>query len=303
MTLNDSQVGKIFFLFISVTVLASAAQAHDEWGGNVVQLTESNFEDKVLESKDVWLVCFYAPWCGHCKRLQPEYEEASRLIKKENLPNIKLGAIDASMYQEFAQKYGIQGFPTLMYFPAGTKTRKDAKPYQGERSSNSIVQWARGMVAKFRPPPEVSQLTSEEKFKEVCENSQICIVSVLPQLYDCQSKCRNRYINRLKEVAETFKTEAWGFLWVEANAQPQLEKSLDIGGFGYPALAAMNVRKKAFSLMKGPFSTEGITDFLKELSYGQGGSSLIRGEKLAKIVPTEPWDGKDKELPTYDEDL
>jgi protein disulfide-isomerase A6 len=41
---------------------------------NVVVLTQSNFESVVMNSKDIWMVEFYAPWCGHCKSLEPEYK-------------------------------------------------------------------------------------------------------------------------------------------------------------------------------------------------------------------------------------
>lgn len=278
-------------------------KAHDDWGGNVVVLTESNFDSKVLDSDDIWLVNFYAPWCPHCKNLKPVYEDASRAIRKEGIKNVKLGAIDASQYQSYAQRYGIRGFPTLKYFPAGPKTSSDAKDYDNDRSASGILQWARSLAAEVRPPPEVVQLTDEKVFKETCESAQLCIVSVLPVLYDCQSDCRNRYINRLKEAAATFKNKQWGHLWVEGNAQPELEKALGIGGFGYPAMAAVNIRKMAYSIMRGAFSTEGITEFLKELSYGQAKGAPIKGAKLPKIEKTKSWDGKDLELPKYDDEL
>lgn len=291
-------------LLITTSILfTSYASAHDDWGGNVVVLTESNFDKKVLDSDEVWLVNFYAPWCPHCKNLKPVYEEASRIIRKEGIKNVKLGAIDASQYQSYAQKYGIKGFPTLKYFPVGQKTEGDAKEYDSDRSAKGIAQWARGLAAEIRPPPEVVQMTSDKILKESCGSAQLCVISVLPQLFDCQSDCRNRYISRLKEVASSFKSKQWAYLWVEANAQPDLEKALDIGGFGYPALAAVNVRKMAYSLMRGSFSTEGITEFLKELSYGQGKSAPIKGAKMPEIVKTGPWDGKDMELPRVDDEL
>ena len=43
---------------------------------DVVELTDSNFESLVLNSDDMWLVEFFAPWCGHCKNLAPEWARA-----------------------------------------------------------------------------------------------------------------------------------------------------------------------------------------------------------------------------------
>lgn len=302
---------KTFHLFTNFLIatlpilllLSSNAVAHDSWEGKVVTLTESNFDSKVLNSDDVWLVNFYAPWCPHCKNLKPVYEEASIAINKAKIKNVKLGAIDASEYRNIAQRFGIKGFPTLKYFPAGQKTENDAKEYDNDRSARGMVEWAKARAAEIRPPPELVQMTNEKILKESCEAAQLCIISFLPQLYDCQSECRKNYIKRLKEVASAFKSKQWSYLWIEANAQEDLEKAFDVGGFGYPALAAVNVRKMAYSLMRGPFSTEGITEFLKELSYGHGKSAPIKGAKLPYIKTTEKWDGKDMELPKFDDEL
>ena len=43
---------------------------------DVVELTDSNFESMVLDSNEMWLVEFFAPWCGHCKNLAPEWARA-----------------------------------------------------------------------------------------------------------------------------------------------------------------------------------------------------------------------------------
>lgn len=53
------------------------------------------------------------------------------------------------------------------------------------------------------------------------------------------------------------------WLWTEAGAQMELEASLGIGGFGYPAMAAINARKMKFALLKGSFSEMGIHEFLR----------------------------------------
>lgn len=48
---------------------------------DVIELTDSNFESMVLNSDDIWLVEFFAPWCGHCKNLKPHWEQAAAELK------------------------------------------------------------------------------------------------------------------------------------------------------------------------------------------------------------------------------
>lgn len=48
---------------------------------DVITLTDSNFKELVLDSEDLWLVEFYAPWCGHCKSLEPHWAKAATELK------------------------------------------------------------------------------------------------------------------------------------------------------------------------------------------------------------------------------
>lgn len=47
----------------------------------MIELTDSNFDSLVLNSEDMWLVEFYAPWCGHCKNLAPHWAQAATELK------------------------------------------------------------------------------------------------------------------------------------------------------------------------------------------------------------------------------
>ena len=77
---------------------------------------------------------------------------------------------------------------------------------------------------------------------------------------------------------------------------------MEIGGFGYPALAAVNIKKMKYSLLKGSFSYDGISEFLRDLSYGRGSTAPLKGSQLPKVYETELWDGKDAE-PPQEEDI
>ncbi|RWS20282.1 Protein disulfide-isomerase A6-like protein, partial [Leptotrombidium deliense] len=265
-------------------------------GNAVIELTDSNFKETVLESDEMWLVEFFAPWCGHCKNLEPHWKKAASELEGK----VKLGALDATVHTVTASKYGIQGFPTIKFFRAGKKG--DPEDYDGGRTSADIVNWALTKHLQNLPAPEVKQLTTEKVLKDVCDNSQLCVISFLPHILDCQSECRNEYLEILKQVGDKFKQNGWGYLWSEAVAQPDLEEALGIGGFGYPAMAALNVRKMKYSWLRGSFSKDGINEFLRDLSYGKGSSVPVKGAKLPKIHKVDKWDGKDG-VPPVEEDI
>lgn len=54
-------------------------------------------------------------------------------------------------------------------------------------------------------------------------------------------------------------------MWAEAGAQTALEEALELGGFGYPAMAVVNAKKLKFSTLRGSFSETGINEFLRSV--------------------------------------
>ncbi|XP_070533152.1 protein disulfide-isomerase A6-like [Ptychodera flava] len=262
----------------------------------VITLTDSNFEELVLGSEENWLVEFYAPWCGHCKNLEPEWAKAAAELKGK----FNLGAVDATAETIFAQKYGVRGYPTIKYFPAGKKSG-DAEEFTGGRTSGDIVNWCLDKLAETLPPPEIEELVGEQVLKDACEKHQLCVISILPHILDTGAAGRNKYLDLLRDMADRYKKKMWGWVWAEAGAQSAVEESLGIGGFGYPAMAAVNTRKMKFALLKGSFGEDGLTEFLRELSFGRGSTAPIRGAKLPTVNKIDAWDGKDGELPVEDD--
>lgn len=174
---------------------------------DVIELTDDNFDKLVLKSDDIWLVEFYAPWCGHCKNLAPHWAQAASELKGK----VKLGALDATVHTSKASQYGIQGFPTIKFFPAGAKTASSAEDYDGGRTASDIVNWASGKVVENIPAPEVKQLINEDVMKKYCvESHPLCVVAILPNILDCQSECRNGYIKTLTDLGEKYKQKQWG---------------------------------------------------------------------------------------------
>ena len=97
-------------------------------------------------------------------------------------------------------------------------------------------------------------------------------------------------------MGEKFKTHQWGWLWTEAGKHKELENSLSVGGFGFPAFTAVNTRKGKFVLLKGSFGETGIREFLRDLSVGRGNTEPIPNAKLPTLQAVSKWDGKDEKI-------
>lgn len=74
------------------------------------------------------MIEFFAPWCGHCKALAPEYEKAAKAL--EGI--IHVGAVDMDANPSVGSPYGVKGFPTLKFFGDNKSSPVD---YNGERTA------------------------------------------------------------------------------------------------------------------------------------------------------------------------
>jgi len=102
-------------------------------GSDVLVFTDDNFQTEVAKH-DVMLIEFYAPWCGHCKRLAPEYEKAATKLKNQD-PPVPIAKVDCTVETATCGKYGVSGYPTLKIFKNG----EFSKEYDGPRSADGIV--------------------------------------------------------------------------------------------------------------------------------------------------------------------
>ncbi|PKU60904.1 protein disulfide isomerase-like 1-4 [Dendrobium catenatum] len=140
---------------------------------DVVVLTEGNFSEFIEKNRHV-MVEFYAPWCGHCRALAPEYAAAATALKAED---VVLAKIDATEENELAQKYDVQGFPTVYFFVDG-----DHKPYPGQRAKDAIVTWI-----KKRIGPAVQNITTTEEAEKILASETKLVLGFFDSLVGADS--------------------------------------------------------------------------------------------------------------------
>ncbi|KMZ61116.1 Protein disulfide isomerase-like 2-3 [Zostera marina] len=257
-----------------------------------VELNSKNFDDLVIKSNDLWVVEFFAPWCGHCKKLAPEWKKASNNLKGK----VKLGHVDCDAEKSLMSRFSVQGFPTILVFGSD----KDSPyPYEGGRTASAIESFALEQVESNIPPPEVHELTDQVAMDKKCASAAICFVAFLPDILDSKADGRNSYISLLLSVAEKFKRSPYSYAWTAAGKQTDLENQVGVGGYGYPALVALNVKKGAYAPLRSAFELDQIIEFVKEASRGGRGNLPL--SSAPTLVSIEAWDGKDGEILEEDE--
>lgn len=156
---ENNKDGLVQFMKNPSVPAPSSKSKEPEWSADpnseIVHLMSSNFETVLVDEKSA-LVMFYAPWCGHCKRMKPEYEKAAILMKEKKLPGI-LAAVDATKEPDVAAKFSVKGYPTVKYFSHG-----EFKFDVNVREADKIIEFMKNPSSPPPPPPPEKQWEDEE---------------------------------------------------------------------------------------------------------------------------------------------
>lgn len=155
-------------MFKAALLLGTAISAMSyETEGNVLKLGADDF-DQALEEFPNLGVKFFAPWCGHCKRLAQTYVEAADLLQEKG-SSARLAEVDCTIHKEVCSKYGVRGYPTVNFFG-----KHNAEPikFAGQRTKEAIVDWVieNSQEAKVEAE-EAQQEQTEEQAQEQAEEA------------------------------------------------------------------------------------------------------------------------------------
>ncbi|XP_062165127.1 protein disulfide-isomerase 5-2 [Alnus glutinosa] len=230
-------------LLVSIVSSSSSSSGGGEQSltanGKVLELDESNF-DSAISTFDFILVDFYAPWCGHCKRLSPQLDEAASILASLKEP-IVIAKVDADKFSSLASKYDIDAFPTLKIFLHGIPVE-----YNGPRKADLLVRYLKKFVA-----PDVSVLDSDSAISDFIETAgtyfPIYIGFGLNE-------------SMISKLAIKYKKKAWFSVAKDFSEDIMVLYDFD----KVPALVSLHPSYNEQSIFYGPFEEEFLEDFVKQ---------------------------------------
>ncbi|KAG5850151.1 hypothetical protein ANANG_G00079170 [Anguilla anguilla] len=151
-------------------------------------LTKDNFDD-VVNNAEIILVEFYAPWCGHCKRLAPEYEKAAKVLSMRS-PPIPLAKVDATVENDIASRFEVSGYPTLKIFRKGKSFE-----YNGPREKDGIIDY----MGEQAGPPSKHVQNQKQIQGFIKDGDDIVIVGVFSSEQDTAFQIYQETCNSLRD--------------------------------------------------------------------------------------------------------
>jgi protein disulfide-isomerase A1 len=256
---------KLFKVVASV-LLATKVAAE----GDVKSLTKDDYE-VTLESTPLALVKYFAPWCGHCKALAPEFAKAATALKEEN---ILLAEVDCTVESDICNEVGVRGYPTL-------KVYRNGKPsdYKGQRTSESIISYM-----KKQNLPDLTAIKADE-FEKFSTSDKVVVVGFVKEGSDEYKALEAN----AKELREQF---VFGYIDNEELAKK--------AGSAVPGIVVYKQFDEGKAVLEGKITEESIKEFVKvesvplmdELGPENYSKYMDSGLPLVYLFTTEAEDKK-----------
>lgn len=284
----------VYLLLATFAVLGAHAAS------SVLDLIPNNFDEIVLKSGKPALVEFFAPWCGHCKKLAPVYEELATNFEFAK-DKVSIAKVDADAEKELGRRFGVQGFPTLKWFDGKSDTPTD---YQGGRdleSLSSFISEKTGLKIKTKKAAAsaVEMLTDRSFKAEIGGDKDVLVAFTAPWcgrmlklfLYHFYSDFTN-LVADCKSLAPVWEQVAADYASepniliakVDAEAENSKATAQDQGVKSYPTIKYFPKGSTNPEPYEGGRTEQDILSFMNE----KAGVHRTIGGKLDEIAGTIP---------------
>ncbi|CAL4902843.1 unnamed protein product [Urochloa decumbens] len=260
--ISRKAVGLLLLLAAAVAAVSPAA------ADDVVALTEADFEKEVGQDRAA-LVEFYAPWCGHCKKLAPEYEKLGASFKKAK--SVLIAKVDCDEHKSVCSKYGVSGYPTIQWFPKGSL---EPKKYEGQRSAEALAEFVNseaGTNVKIAAVPSSVVVLTPETFDSIVldETKDVLVEFYAPWCGHCK-----HLAPVYENLASVFKQDD-GVVIANLDADKHTDLAEKYGVSGFPTLKFFPKGNKAGEDYDGG---RDLDDFVKFINEKCGTSRDSKGQ-------------------------
>ncbi|XP_014254426.1 protein disulfide-isomerase A5 [Cimex lectularius] len=258
----------------------------EEWSesdNDVIHLTSETFKQFVEESASI-LVMFYAPWCGHCKKMKPEYEKAAKTLKDSNSDGL-LAAVDATKEKDLAKQYNVKGYPTVKYFKNG----EFLWDLPSLREASKIVSFMKDPKEPPSPPPPQPDWEEEESevlflnvenFKQTLKKKRhVLVMFYAPWCGHCK-KAKPEFSAAAEELKDNMKVS---FAALDCTKHQAVCSTMEVKG--YPTFKYFNYYDKNKQEYSGGRLKNDFIAFMKKMENGDQ-PPVVKEEKQKSY-----WDG------------
>jgi len=305
---------KVFLLAICLS--AQSVFADDDHASTAINFNEESFAEKVANKPH--FVMFFAPWCGHCKRLAPTWEDLSVKYneKDEDEQDVLIGKVDCTIETALCSAQEVTGYPTLKFFKSGVDS---GVKYRGQRDFNSLIKFINEQMGYEQPEePEVVPedavvdtglyVLNDKSFAKHVASGDHFIKFYAPWCGHCQ-KLAPAWQSLAKSYEGDDKVKIGKLDCTQAQSVCQENQVR-----GYPTLHYMR-DGKIVETYKGGRDLESLKDFVKSMT-GSAGAKEVKSdvamlnkdnfeekvkEGVAFVKFFAPWCGHCKRLaPTWE---
>ncbi|KAK0392357.1 hypothetical protein NLU13_1852 [Sarocladium strictum] len=260
------------FVLAALAATATAKSA-------VLDLIPDNFDKVVFESGKPTFVEFFAPWCGHCKKLAPVWEELATSLESQK-DKIQIAKVDADAERSLGKRFGVGGFPTLKYFDGKSKEPQEYNSGRDLESLTAFIAEKTGIKPKkkLEMPSSIQMLTDKTFYETVGGDKNVLVAFTAPWCGHC------------KNLAPTWELVATDFAnddnvviaKVDVEAGNSKATAKEQGVTGYPTILWFPAGSKEGTKYKGGRTEENFLEFVNE----NAGTHRLPGGELDTTAGT-----------------